>query len=125
VLLSEGDNVRSNDDELAALLASIDRRLALLSAREERELRRTLVSEILKTDSRIAMFDGIDGARSSAELGKLGGVGERSAQLFVKEMLELGFVREVSNAGTGRSVIVEKDGEAILSWYLNRGEGSE
>jgi hypothetical protein len=124
VLLSEGDNVRSNDDDVVALLASIDRRLALLSSRDERELRRTLVSEILKTDARVAMFDGVDGERSSAELGKLGGVGERSAQLFVKEMLEAGFVREVPHAGSGRSVIVEKDDEGILRWYLNREEGS-
>jgi hypothetical protein len=116
--------VTSNDDALVALLTSIDRRLALLSAGEERALRSALVSEILTSDSRVAMFDGIDGARSGSELGKLGGLGDRSGQLFVKEMLGLGLVREVPTASGGRSVIVEKDDEGILRWYLNRGDGS-
>jgi hypothetical protein len=113
--------VANNDDALVALLTSIDRRLALLSAPEEGELRRALATDILKTESRIAMFDGIDGVRGSSELGKLGGVGERSAQLFVKELLELGLVREVPNSG-GRTVIVDKDDAAILNWYLARTE---
>jgi hypothetical protein len=115
--------VVKNDDALVALLTSIDRRLALLSAREEGELRRALATDILKTESRIAMFDGIDGVRGSGELGKLGGVGERSAQLFVKELLELGLVREVPNS-VGRTVIVEKDDGAIVRWYLARTERS-
>ncbi len=111
-----------NDDALVALLTSIDRRLALLTVSEERELRRALDVEVLKADSRIAMFNGIDGVRGSGELGKLGGVGERSAQLFIKELLGLGLVREVPNGG--RSVIVEKDHTGILDWYLSRGDGA-
>jgi hypothetical protein len=113
----------TNNDAVVALLASIDRRLALLSVREERELRRALANDILTNESRTAMFDGIDGVRGSGELAKLGSVGERSAQLFVKEMLELGLVREVPNTG-GRTVIVEKDDAAILKWYLARPDGA-
>jgi hypothetical protein len=113
--------VETNDGALVAILTSIDRRLALMSVREEVELRRALATDILKTESRIAMFDGIDGERGSGDLGKLGGVGERSAQLFVKELLELGLLREVPNTG-GRTVIVEKDDAAILKWYLARTE---
>lgn len=112
----------SNDDALVALLSSIDRRLALLTVREERELRRALEAEVLTTASRLAMFDGIDGKRGSGELGKLGGVGDRSAQLFIKELLALGLVREVSDSG--RSVIVEKNDDGVVRWYLSRGDGS-
>ena len=113
----------NSDNALVALLASIDRRLALLTIREERELRRALESDILKAETRTTMFDGIDGVRGSGELAKLAGVGERSAQLFIKELLALGLVREVPNVA-GRSVIVEKDDAGILRWYLGRTDGT-
>jgi hypothetical protein len=107
----------ANDDELVRLLTSIDRRLALLTASEERDLRQALRSEILRTSAQVAMFEGIDGVRGSGELGKLGEVGERSAQLFIKELQELGFVRPVAGSA-GRAVIVERDEAEIIRWYL-------
>lgn len=108
-----------NDDELVRLLASIDRRLALLTASQDRDLRGALKTDLLRTEARIAMFEGIDGQRGSGELSKLGDVSERAAQLFVKELLDLGLVRPVSG-NVGRSVIVERDDAAIIDWYLQR-----
>lgn len=102
------------------LLMSIDRRLALLTASHEADLRKSLASELLRTESRIAMWDGINGVRGSAEIGKAAGVGERTAQLFVKELLELGLVREVSG-GVGKSTIVAKEPMGDVEWYLGRG----
>jgi hypothetical protein len=112
------------DDSVIKLLASIDRRLALLTAPQERALRETLKEELLPTPSRVAMFEGINGERGSGELSKLGQVGERSAQLFVKELLELGLVRPASTSA-GKAVIVEHDDAAILDWYLRRGTASD
>lgn len=101
------------------LLTSIDRRLALLTASHERELRQRLQAELLRTDSRAAMWDAIDGVRGSAEIGKAAGVGERTAQLFVKELLDLQLVREVSS-GAGKSTIVEKEPMGDVEWYLRQ-----
>jgi hypothetical protein len=109
----------ANDDELVRLLASIDRRLALLTASQEHDLRATLRDELLRTPARIAMFEGIDGQRGSGELAKLGKVSERAAQLFVKELLGLGLVREVPGSA-GRTVIVERDDGALVDWYLQQ-----
>ena len=108
----------ANDDDVVRLLSSIDRRLALLSASQDRDLRHALKSELLRTPARIAMFEGIDGVRGSGELAKLGGVGHRAAQLFVKELLGLGLLRPI-NASAGRTVIVERDETAIIDWYLS------
>lgn len=109
----------ANDDDLIRLLSSIDRRLALLTASQDRDLRQALKAELLRTRARIAMFEGIDGARGSGELAKLGDVSDRAAQLFVKEFLELGLVRPVTG-NAGRTVIVERDEAAIIDWYLQR-----
>ncbi len=111
----------ASDEDGVRLLQSIDRRLALLTASHEREMRRFLESELLRTPGRIAMFQGIDGVRGSSELAKFADVGERSAQLFVKELQELGLVREVPG-GAGRAVIVELDETGITKWYLARSE---
>jgi hypothetical protein len=108
------------DDEVLRLLASVDRRLALLTASQDRELRETLKAELLRTPARIAMFDGLDGERGSAELATLGNVSERAAQLFVKELQELGLVRVVSGGGQGRTLIVERDEAGIIDWFLTR-----
>jgi hypothetical protein len=113
----------ANDDDLVRLLTSIDRRLALLTASQDRDLRQTLRSELLRTPARIAMFDGLDGERGSGELAKLGGVGDRAAQLFVKELQDLGLVRVVSGGGQGKTLIVERDEAAIIDWYLQRNAG--
>lgn len=110
----------ASDDEFVRLLRSIDRRLALLSASQERDLRQALTTDLLRTPARIAMFDGIDGQRGGAELGRLGKVSERAGQLFIKELLDLGLVRSV-NEGGGR-VIAERDEAGILNWYLQRGD---
>lgn len=103
------------------LLMSIDRRLALLTASHERELRQRLQVGLLRTDSRVAMWDAIDGVRGSAEIGKAAGVGDRTAQLFVKELLELGLVREISS-GAGKSTIVEKEPMGDVEWFLRQGQ---
>jgi hypothetical protein len=108
----------ANEDELVRLLASIDRRLALLTARQARDLRGALEEEVLRTDARIKMFDGIDGQRAGADLGRVAGVSERLGQLFVKELLDLGLVRPTSEG----SRTVELDEDGILDWYLRRGE---
>jgi hypothetical protein len=62
------------------------------------------------------MFDGIDGRRGSAELAKVAGGSERAAQVFIKELLEIGIVRP-STVG-GRGSIVEHDEDAMVQWYL-------
>ena len=59
----------TNDDRVLRLLASIDRRLALLSAEQERNLWEALEAE-LRTDTRIRMFRAIDGRRTSPEIAK-------------------------------------------------------
>jgi hypothetical protein len=46
-------------------------------------------------------------------------VSDRAAQLFVKELQELGLVRPVPG-GAGRTVIVDRDEAAIIDWYLQR-----
>jgi hypothetical protein len=46
-------------------------------------------------------------------------VSDRAAQLFVKELLELGLVRPVADA-SGRSVIVERHEDAIIRWFVER-----
>jgi hypothetical protein len=102
-------------------LASIDRRLALLTGQQERDLRQALVTDLLRTPARVAMFDGIDGRRGSAELGKMASVSERAGQLFVKELLDMGLVKQANAASGNRGVIVEHDDDAIVQWYLRRG----
>jgi len=109
-------------DENLRVLKSIDRRLALLTAKEERAVRKALDVEILTTASRATMWDVIDGKTGSPELGKIAKVSERSAQVFVKDLLDAGLVKVVANA---RGTVVEKDDDAILQWYLRRLSGSE
>lgn len=105
--------------ETIRLLRSIDRRLALLTGEEERRLRSRLRADLLRTAARVAMFDAIDGHRGSPDLAKAAGVTDRAAQLFVKELLELGLVDTVQGAG-GRGVIVARHEDGIVRWYLDR-----
>jgi hypothetical protein len=63
------------------------------------------------------MFEAIDGVRGSSDLAEEAKVSERSAQLFVKELLSIGLVHPAGDVG-GRTVIVERDEEAILRWYV-------
>lgn len=107
----------SRTPELLAVLRSIDRRLLLLTASLERDLRRTLNERLLRTESRATMFYAIDGERGSAELARRASVSDRAAQLFIKELLELRLVREVAG-GVGRAVLVERDEAAIVDWYI-------
>lgn len=99
------------------VLRSIDRRLALLSAREERDVRAALVAEVLNTESRQKIFDAIDGVLGNPELAKIGDVTARATQNFVNQLLQLGLVRSVSG---GRETIVVRDEGGILRWYLAR-----
>jgi hypothetical protein len=110
-----------DDETTLRLLASIDRRLALLTGQQERDLRQALVADLLRTPARVAMFDGVDGKRGSGELGKMASVSERAGQLFVKELLDMGLLRQANASGGTRGVIVERDEDAIVQWYLRRG----
>jgi Fic family protein len=112
----EGENVAS-DEELLTLLRSIDRRLALLTASQDREVRVALEDQLFRTPARIAMFNGINGVRTSPELAKIAKVSDRAAQLFVKELLDLGIVRPAPSGG-GRTVIVERDDAGIIRWHV-------
>jgi hypothetical protein len=103
------------DDEIVAALRSIDRRLALLTGPQERALRATLLVAILNTEPRKKMFDAIDGVKGNPELATAGGVTPRAAQNFVNQLLELGLVRSV---GTGRDIVVARDEDGVVQWYL-------
>lgn len=107
-----------DDDKVIALLRSIDRRLALLTGPQDKALRSALVEDVLNTEPRQKMFDAIDGVRGNPELATAGGVTARAAQNFVNQLIELGMVRSV---GTGREVVVERDDDGIVQWYLTRG----
>lgn len=109
----------TDDDPTLRLLRSIDRRLALLTGAEERKLRAKLRAELLRTPARLSMFDAIDGRTGSPDLAKAAGVTDRAAQLFVKELLDLGLV-EVAPGTTGRGVFVARNEDAIVRWYLDR-----
>lgn len=106
-----------NDDRVITLLRSIDRRLALLTGPEEKALRAALVEDVLNTEPREKMFDAIDGVKGNPELATAGGVTARASQNFVNQLIELGMVRTV---GAGREVVVERDDNAIVRWYLRR-----
>jgi hypothetical protein len=105
--------------ESIRLLRSIDRRLALLTGEEEWRLRSRLRADLLRTAARVAMFDAIDGRRGSPDLAKAAGVSDRAAQLFVKELLEMGLVDSVPGVA-GRGVIVARNEHGIVRWYLDR-----
>ncbi len=108
-----------SDSESVRLLRSVDRRLALLSGAENRKMRARLVTDLLRAPGRTAMFDAIDGQKGSPEIAKAAKVTDRAAQQFVKELLDLGLVKVVPGA-TGRAVIVARDEDAIVAWYLER-----
>jgi hypothetical protein len=106
-----------DDDRVFALLRSIDRRLALLTGPQDRALRAALVEDVLNTEPRQRMFDAIDGVKGNPELATAGDVTARAAQNFVNQLIELRLVRSV---GTGREVVVERDDDGIVQWYLRR-----
>jgi hypothetical protein len=108
-----------DDEATLRLLRSIDRRLALLTGPQERDLRQRLVADVLRTDARVSMFDAIDGRRGSPEIARTTRASERAVQMFVKELLDLGLTRVVPGV-TGRGVVVEKDEDALVQWYLRR-----
>jgi hypothetical protein len=108
-----------SDSESLRLLRSMDRRLALLSGAENRKMRARLVTDLLRAPGRTAMFDAIDGQKGSPEIAKAAKVSDRAAQVFVKELLDLGLVQVVPEA-TARGVIVARDEDAIVNWYLER-----
>ena len=112
----------SDADETLRVLRSIDRRLALLTGKDERDVRRALIAEILTTPARVSMWDAIDGKTGSPELAKVAKVSERGAQLFVNDLLEAGLVQKVASA---KGTIVAKDEDAIVQWYLRRSAQAE
>ena len=106
-----------DEPDVVAYLRSIDRRLALLTGKEERELRNALIAGILSTAARISMWDAIDGRAGSPELAKKANVSDRAAQLFVRELLDAGLVKAVP---ASRGTVVAKDENAIVQWYLEQ-----
>ena len=104
-----------DNGDLLRVLRSIDRRLALLTAREERDVRAALVADVLNSEPRRKIFDALDGVLGNPELAKIGGVTPRATQNFVNQLLELGLVRSVSG---GREMVVVRDDDGILRWYL-------
>jgi hypothetical protein len=112
-----------DDNETLRVLRSIDRRLALLAGPQERDLRAQLVANLLRTPARTALFDAIDGKRGSPELADAAKVSDRAAQLFVKEMLDIGVVVVVGGTN-GRGFIVDRDDDAIVRWHLQRMTGT-
>ena len=106
-----------DNGDLLSVLRSIDRRLALMSGQEERDLRKALIAAILTTPAREAMWDAIDGKAGSGELAKAAKVSERSAQLFANDLLEAGLVQKLEGA---KGTVVEKDEDAIVQWYLRK-----
>lgn len=111
-----------DDDRVLPLLRSIDRRLALLTGPQDRALRAALVEDVLNTEPRQKMFDAIDGVKGNPELSTVGGVTARAAQNFVNQLIELHMVRTV---GAGREVVVERDDDGIVQWYLKREAGKD
>lgn len=108
--------------ELLRLLRSIDSRLALIAAPQEAELRKRLTSEVLRAGGRQAMWDAIDGIRTSNDLAKAAKVSERFAQIFVNELLALGLVRRVERESR-KGTVVEKDRIGLVQWYLTSVSG--
>ena len=106
-----------DDDKVVALLRSIDRRLALLTGPQDRALRAALVEDVLNTEPRQKMFDAIDGVKGNPDLATIGGVTARAAQNFVNQLIDLRMVR---NVGAGREIVVERDDDGIVQWYLKR-----
>lgn len=104
------------DPDVLRLLASIDRRLALLTATQDREMRQAIEREVLRSEGRIKMFYAIDGIRTSPQIAKVAGVTDRSVQIFVKELLDTGFLRE-TRSDSGRAIVVEHDQDGIVQWY--------
>ena len=109
-----------DDENVIDLLRSIDRRLALLTAREANDVRAALMADVLNSEPRQKIFDGLDGKLGNPELARIGGVTPRATQTFVNQLLDLGLVRSVS---PGREMIVIRDEDGILRWYLARQPG--
>lgn len=109
----------SEDDGVVRLLTSIDRRLALLTATQERDLRQAFEKEILKTPQRVTLWAMVDGRRAAPDIVKETGGSLRVTQKFVKEMLDAGFLKD-TKTGTGTSVVAEHDEDAILRWFVRR-----
>lgn len=106
-----------DDDSVVDLLKSIDRRLALLTAPQERAIRAALQEDVLNTEPRQRMFDTIAAPKGTTELAAAGGVTPRAALNFINQLLELKLVRAV---GAGRDVIVARDEDGIIQWFQRR-----
>lgn len=116
---ADGPEGVSHDDRLLRVLQSINHHLALLASDKERQLRAQVKADVLRAAGRVALWQAIDGSRSSAELAKAAGVSERFAQLFVNELLEMRLVRPVVRIAA-RGLVVEKDEVGVVEWYLGR-----
>lgn len=106
-----------DEPDLLTVLKSIDRRLALLTGSQERAVHDALDADLLNTEPRRKIFYAIDGERGNPELAVVGGVTPRAAQNFVNQLLELGLVRSV---GAGREVVVRRDEDGIVQWFVTR-----
>jgi hypothetical protein len=106
----------AEDEKVVDLLKSIDRRLALLTAPQERAMRQALERDLLRSEGRIKTFNAIDGIRTSPEIAKVAGVGDRAVQLFVKELLDAGLLRDTGSS-SGRAIVVEHNQDAIVQLF--------
>jgi hypothetical protein len=108
-----------DDELLVELLTSIDRRLALLTGAQERDICWALKEDLLRTPGRTAMFDSVDGQRETPDVAKAAGVSLRAVQLFVREMIDMGIFREVG-ARAGGGLVAAHDDSGIVRWYFSR-----
>lgn len=109
----------AEDEDVVLLLTSIDRRMALLTATQERDMRRAFEDEVLKTPQRVALWAQINGRKAAPDIVKETGGNLRVTQRFVKEMLDAGFLKD-TKTGAGSAVVAEHDEDAILHWFVAR-----
>jgi predicted HTH transcriptional regulator len=107
-----------DDEAILTLLQSIDRRLALLTLTQQKDIQQRLNKEVLRTDARLAIYQAINGNRTSPDIAKMTGASERAVQMVVKELLDAGLVRQTGKAGRGP--LVERDESGVIKWYLDR-----
>jgi hypothetical protein len=102
-------------DEVLKVLRSIDRRLALLVGPQERAMRDALKADVLNTEPRERMFYAIDGIKGTSDLAEVGGITARGALNFANQLVEMGLVRSI---GTGRELVLARDDDGVVEWYL-------
>lgn len=104
-----------DNDEVLRLLQSADHRLALLALDQEMSLRTYTLGTPLTSQERARTFNAIDGVRGSSERAAVVGVTERAAEVFVKELLELGLCGKSAARPVGGPSLLSKTSPALLT----------